>query len=73
MKLSFDVYTRNLDNATEAYKQLDSVCEEIRMGKGKRYDSEVTHYNLYGSIDTTDVSTLHDAFKEGFVDESDDV
>ena len=73
MKLSFDVYTRNLDNATEAYKQLDSVCEEIRMGKGKRYDSEVTHYNLYGSIDTTDVSTLHDAFKEGFVDDSDDV
>lgn len=73
MKLSFDVYTRNLDNATEAYKQLDSVCKEIRMGKGKRYGSEITHYNVYGSVDTADISTLHDAFKEGFVDDSDDV
>ena len=73
MKLSFDVYTRNLENATEAYMKLDSVCEEIRIGKGRRYNSEVTHYNLYGSVDTADVSTLHDAFKEGFVDDSDDV
>ena len=73
MKLSFDVYTKNLDNATMAYVKLDAICKEIRMAKGKRYDSEVTHYNLYGSVDTADVSTLHDAFKEGFVDDSDDV
>jgi len=73
MKLSFDVYTRNLDNATMAYTKLDAVCKEIRMGKGKRYGSEVTHYNLYGSVDTADISALHEAFKEGFVDDSDDV
>lgn len=74
MKLSFDVYTRSLKNATEAYTKLDAVCEEnLRIGKGKRYNSEVTHYNVYGSVDTKDVSTLHDAFKEGFVDDSDDV
>ena len=43
------------------------------MGKGTRYGSEITYYNVYGSVDTADVSTLHDAFKEGFVDDSDDV
>ena len=37
MKLSFDVYTRNLENATEAYMKLDAVCKEIRIGKGKRW------------------------------------
>jgi hypothetical protein len=73
MKLSFDVYTRSLDNATMAYVKLDAVCKELRIGKGKRYGSEVTHYNVYGSVDTTDISTLHEAFKEGFVDDSDDV
>ena len=31
MKLSFDVYTRNLENATEAYMKLDAVCKEIRI------------------------------------------
>jgi len=73
MKLSFDVYTRSLDNATMAFTKLDTVCEELRIGKGKRYGSEVTHYNVYGSVNTTDISTLHEAFKEGFVDDSDDV
>ena len=73
MKISFDVYTRHLDKATEAYTKLDAVCKEIRIGKGKRYGSEITYYNVYGSIDTADISTLHDAFKEGFVDDSDDV
>ena len=73
MKLSFDVYTRNLENATMAYTKLDAVCKEIRIGKSKRYGSEVTHYNVYGTIDTEEISVLHDAFKEGFVDDSDDV
>jgi len=73
MKLSFDVYTRNLENATMAYTKLDAVCKEIRIGKSKCYGSEVTHYNVYGSVDTADISVLHDAFKEGFVDDSDDV
>jgi hypothetical protein len=56
-----------------AYTKLDAVCKEIRMGKGKRYGSEVTHYNVYGSVNTADISVLHEAFKEGFVDDSDDV
>lgn len=73
MKLSFDVYTRNLENATMAYTKLDAVCKEIRIGKNTRYGSAVTHYNVYGSVDTADISVLHDAFKEGFVDDSDDV
>jgi hypothetical protein len=73
MKLSFDVYTRHLDKATEAYMKLDAVCKEIRIGKGKRYGSEVTHYNVYGSISTEEIAVLHDAFKDGFVDDSDDV
>ena len=74
MKLSFDVYTRNLENATEAYMKLDAVCQEnLRISKGKRYNSDVMHYNVYGSLTTENVSALHDAFKEGFVDDSDDV
>ncbi len=74
MKISFDVYTRHLDKATEAYTKLDAVCgESLRLGKGKRYNSDLVHYNVYGSIDTENVSVLHDAFKEGFVDDSDDV
>jgi len=73
MKISFDVYTRHLDKATEAYHKLDAVCESIRMNKGKRYNSDLIHYNVYGSIDTENVSVLHDAFKDGFVDDSDDV
>lgn len=74
MKLSFDVYTRNLENATEAYMKLDAVCSDsLKIGKGKRYNSEIVHYNVYGSIDTKNVAELHNAFKEGFVDDSDDV
>ena len=73
MKISFDVYTRHLDKATEAYAKLDDVCKEVRLAKGKRYGSDLVHYNIYGSIDTVDISTLHDAFKDGFVDDSDDV
>ena len=74
MKISFDVYTRHLDKATEAYQILDSACgESLRLGKGKRYNSEVIYYNVYGSIDTTKISVLHDAFKDGFADDSDDV
>tara|TARA_B100000963_G_scaffold358712_1_gene384006 strand:+ start:219 stop:455 length:237 start_codon:yes stop_codon:yes gene_type:complete len=74
MKISFDVYTRHLDKATEAYAKLDAVCNEsLRLGKGKRYNSDLVHYNVYGSIDTEEVSVLHNAFKDGFVDDSDDV
>ena len=74
MKISFDVYTRHLDKATEAFTKLDAVCNEsLRLSKGKRYHSDVIHYNVYGAIDTADISTLHDAFKDGFVDDSDDV
>lgn len=74
MKISFDVYTRHLDKATEAFTKLDAVCNEsLRLSKGKRYNSDVIHYNVYGTIDTADISTLHDAFKDGFVDDSDDV
>lgn len=74
MKISFDVYTRHLDKATEAFTKLDTVCNEsLRMGKGKRYNSDLIHYNIYGSISTEEIAILHDAFKDGFVDDSDDV
>jgi len=74
MKISFDVYTKHLDKATEAFTKLDAVCNEsLRLSKGKRYNSDVIHYNVYGAIDTADISTLHNAFKDGFVDDSDDV
>ena len=39
MKLSFDVYTRDLDKATKAFTKLDAVCNEsLRLSKGKRYN-----------------------------------
>jgi hypothetical protein len=73
MKISFDVYTKNLDNATMAYTKLDPATDNIRLGKQKRYNTESHYYNVYGDIDTKEISVLHDAFKEGFVDDSDDV
>ena len=73
MKISFDVYTKNLDNATMAFTKLDAATNNIRVGKQKRYNTETYYYNVYGTINTEEISVLHDAFKEGFVDDSDDV
>lgn len=73
MMISFDVYTRKLESALNAYSILDSHCTNIRIGKDKRYDAEKYHYNVYGSIDTAKVGVLHEAFADEFVDQTADL
>ena len=68
MMISFDVYTRKVESALNAYSVLDAHCNSIRIGKDKRYDSDKYHYNVYGSIDTEKVGILHEAFADEFVE-----
>ncbi len=73
MKLQFDVYTYDIKDANAAFNDLTVYCKNLTLSKGRRYNSETDHYNLYGSIDTADIAVLHGAFSGSFVDESCDL
>jgi hypothetical protein len=73
MKLRFDVYTYDIEDAKTAFGDLTVYCKDLNITKGKRYNSDTEHYNVYGCIDTADIAVLHDAFSGSFVDDSCDL
>jgi len=75
MKLRFDVYNNSVVSAVTAFEVLETTCASVTLSKQKRYNSDKYHYNVYGDVDTADISILHDAFGEvsGWVDSASDL
>jgi len=65
MKLRYDVYNYSMEEALTAYEILAQKCNNVTMSKSKRYNTERYYYNVYGDVDTADLSILHDALSDG--------
>jgi len=59
MKISFDVYTKDYNDALEASRLLEPVCVDYRVSKSENYSNEI-NYNVYGTIDSSYASILSD-------------
>lgn len=68
MKISFDVYTSDYNDALEASRLLEPVCVDYRIAKSENYNDKVV-YNLYGTIDSSYAPILSD-FPSSFSEDS---
>lgn len=75
MKLRFDVYTKNVETAANAFCKLSVHCEDnITLTRNKHWsEKEQYYYNLFGAITADNVKTLTAIMSDDFVDDSDDL
>ena len=59
MKISFDVYTKDYNDALEASRLLEPVCNDYRVSKSENYNDKIV-YNVYGTIDSSYATILSD-------------
>lgn len=75
MKLRFDVYTKDVETAANAFCKLSGLCEDnITVTRNKHWtDKDQYYYNLFGAITSDNVETLTDIMSDDFVDDTDDL
>ena len=75
MKLRFDVYTKDVETAVNAFCKLSVHCEDnITVTRNTHWtDKGQYYYNLFGAITSDNVETLTDIMSDDFVDDSDDL
>ena len=75
MKLRFDVYTKNVETAADAFCKLSILCEDnITLTRNKHWtEKENYYYNLFGSVESDNADTLINILSDDFVDDTDDL
>ena len=75
MKLRFDVYTKDVETAANAFCKLSVHCEDsITLTRNKHWtETERYYYNLFGSVTADNVETLTAIMSDDFVDDTDDL